>query len=240
MTAGGALLSAGSDGATVTAVGSARECLAQDLQSYDIILLDYKLPGMSGLDVMARLEADKQDVLVIMITAYASIETAVAAIAAVKRVPGRLDQVSNPRDILAFVDYAHTPDALKNVLLHAKELAKSRLIVVFGCGGDRDQLKRPLMGEAVGRIADTAVVTSDNPRTEDPGSIIEMIIPGLDKAGGTYEVIEDRRAAIQRAVAIACPGDVIIVAGKGHEDYQIIGTEKKHFDDREVLEEFLK
>ena len=96
------------------------------------------------------------------------------------------------------------------------------------------------MGEAVGRIADFAVVTSDNPRTENPGAIIDMIIPGLKKSGGNYEVIEDRRAAIERAVRMAEPGDVILVAGKGHEDYQIVGTEKRHFDDREVLEEFLK
>lgn len=168
------------------------------------------------------------------------LETVAAAVGTVRRVPGRFDPVSNPRDILAFVDYAHTPDALKNVLLHAKELAKSRLIVVFGCGGDRDQLKRPLMGEVVGRIADVAMVTSDNPRTEDPSSIIGMIIPGLEKAGGKYEVIKDRRAAIQRAADLAKPGDVIVVAGKGHEDYQIIGVERKHFDDREVLEEMLK
>jgi UDP-N-acetylmuramoyl-L-alanyl-D-glutamate--2,6-diaminopimelate ligase len=151
------------------------------------------------------------------------------------------------------VDYAHTPDALKNVLFHAKELAKSRLIVVFGCGGDRDQLKRPLMGEAVGKIADVALVTSDNPRTEDPRAIIDMIVPGLEKSGmkrrgvspatetsAGYEVIEDRRAAIERAVGMAEAGDVIVVAGKGHEDYQIVGTERKHFDDREVLEEVLK
>ena len=196
-----------------------------------------------------------ENVLAAMATGLAlgvDLETVAAAVGTVRRVPGRFDPVSNPRDILAFVDYAHTPDALKNVLLHAKELAKSRLIVVFGCGGDRDQLKRPLMGEAVGRIADVAMVTSDNPRTEDPSSIIGMIIPGLKKAGmksfggaqgrpgGTYEVIEDRRAAIQRAADLAKPGDVIVVAGKGHEDYQIIGTDRRHFDDREVLEEFLR
>ena len=168
------------------------------------------------------------------------LETVTAAVGALKRVPGRMDPVPNPRDILAFVDYAHTPDALKNVLFHAKELAKSRLIVVFGCGGDRDQQKRPLMGEAVAKIADVVVVTSDNPRTEDPRAIIDMIVPGLEKSGGAYEVIEDRRAAIEKACSLAKPGDVILVAGKGHEDYQIVGKKKKHFDDREVLEEFLK
>lgn len=166
----------------------------------------------------------------------------------VKRVPGRLDAVPNGRDILAFVDYAHTPDALNNVLLHAKELAKSRLIVVFGCGGDRDRAKRPLMGEVVSKIADVAIVTSDNPRTEDPVDIIHMILPGvarggmavLSRGGGRgYEVIPDRREAITRAVEISGPGDVIVVAGKGHENYQIIGKERRHFDDREVLEELL-
>ncbi len=167
----------------------------------------------------------------------------------VARVPGRLDLVPNARDILAFVDYAHTPDALSNVLLHAKELAKRRLIVVFGCGGDRDREKRPLMGEAVAKLADIAIVTSDNPRTEDPGAIIDMIVPGVERGGMAprtaddrkgYEVIPDRRDAIARAASQAKSGDVIVVAGKGHEDYQILGKERRHFDDREVLGECLR
>jgi UDP-N-acetylmuramoyl-L-alanyl-D-glutamate--2,6-diaminopimelate ligase len=163
------------------------------------------------------------------------------AVERVERIPGRLESVPNGRDILAFVDYAHTPDALKNVLLHAADLAKGRLIVVFGCGGDRDREKRPLMGKVVAEKANAAVVTNDNPRTEDPMDIIGMIEPGLEEGGmKEYEIIPDRREAIARAVDIARPGDVIVVAGKGHEDYQIIGTEKRHFDDKEVLEELLR
>jgi UDP-N-acetylmuramoyl-L-alanyl-D-glutamate--2,6-diaminopimelate ligase len=169
------------------------------------------------------------------------LSTAVGAIEAVEKVPGRLESVPNDRDILAFVDYAHTPDALKNVLLQARGLAKGRLIVVFGCGGDRDRAKRPLMGKAVAEAADIAVVTNDNPRTEDPQAIIDMILPGIeDGAMKGYEVILDRKDAIAKAVEIAKAGDVIVVAGKGHEDYQIVGTKKKHFDDREALEDLLK
>ncbi len=175
--------------------------------------------------------------------------TIAQAVARVTRIPGRVDRVPNEKGVLAFVDYAHKPDALVSVLSYAKELAKGRLIVVFGCGGDRDRVKRPLMGEAVARFADIAVVTSDNPRTEDPDAIIEMILPGLEQGGmhrGTgagsahYEVIADRRAAIARAAELSRAGDVLVVAGKGHEDYQIVGTEKRHFDDREVLVEVLK
>ena len=176
------------------------------------------------------------------------LETIAQAVARVTRIPGRVDRVPNDKGVLAFVDYAHKPDALVNMLSCAKELAKGRLIVVFGCGGDRDRAKRPLMGEAVARFADIAVVTSDNPRTEDPQSIIEMILPGLEKGGmcrganahgAYYEVIADRRAAITRAAELSRAGDVLVVAGKGHEDYQIVGKERRHFDDREVLKEVL-
>jgi UDP-N-acetylmuramoyl-L-alanyl-D-glutamate--2,6-diaminopimelate ligase len=157
-------------------------------------------------------------------------------------VPGRFEAVENGRDVLALVDYSHTPDALAKALEHAAELkGDGRLIAVFGCGGDRDRQKRPLMGAAAARLADVAIVTSDNPRTEEPGSIIEQILPGVrehmeETSGGNgYEVIADRRRAIARAVEMASPGDVIVVAGKGHEDYQILGTKKIHFDDREEL-----
>jgi len=165
-----------------------------------------------------------------------------AGVESLDRVPGRFEAVENGRGILALVDYSHTPDALTKALEHAAELkGKGRLIAVFGCGGDRDRKKRPLMGAAAARLADVAIVTSDNPRTEDPESIIEQIMPGVvehmeERDGGRgYEVIADRRSAISRAVEIAASGDVIVVAGKGHEDYQILGTEKIHFDDREEL-----
>ncbi|MEO6773196.1 MAG: UDP-N-acetylmuramoyl-L-alanyl-D-glutamate--2,6-diaminopimelate ligase [Kofleriaceae bacterium] len=129
-----------------------------------------------------------------------------------------------------FVDYAHTPDALRNVLLALRPLTARRLICVFGCGGDRDPTKRPKMGAAVAELADLAIVTSDNPRTEDPRAILDMILPAVPRP---FFVDPDRRVAIRAAIAEATPGDVVVIAGKGHEDYQIIGKTKHHFDDRE-------
>lgn len=166
------------------------------------------------------------------------------AVGAVEVVPGRFEVVSKDRDVLALVDYAHTPDALENVLTHARELkggSDGRLIAVFGCGGDRDRMKRPLMGKVVGRLADVVIVTSDNPRSEDPVAIIDEIIPGVKEEAGPlkdgrgYDVVVNRHRAIARAVDLARPGDVIVVAGKGHENYQIIGSRRLHFDDRQVL-----
>ena len=153
-----------------------------------------------------------------------------AGIAALSGVPGRVERVPNGVDLDILVDYAHTPDALRNVLTALRPLTRRRLICVFGCGGDRDPTKRPKMGAAVTELADLAVVTSDNPRTEDPRAIIDQILPAVPKP---FFVDVDRRAAIRAAIAEATPGDVVVIAGKGHEDYQIIGTTKNHFDDRE-------
>ncbi|HEY5946889.1 MAG TPA: UDP-N-acetylmuramoyl-L-alanyl-D-glutamate--2,6-diaminopimelate ligase, partial [Kofleriaceae bacterium] len=141
-------------------------------------------------------------------------------IAALKGVPGRVERVPNPMDLDILVDYAHTPDALRNVLTALRPLTRRRLICVFGCGGDRDPTKRPKMGAAVAELADLAVVTSDNPRTEDPRAIIDQILPAVPKP---FFVDVDRRAAIRAAIAEATPGDVVVIAGKGHEDYQILG-----------------
>lgn len=157
-------------------------------------------------------------------------------------VPGRLQRIeseySNGIDV--YVDYAHTPDALEKALGSIMALNPKRTLVVFGCGGDRDATKRSIMGRAA-LAADFAVVTSDNPRTEDPNAIIEDIVSGMDSGLDRFEVVPDRRAAIARALQLAAPGDAVLVAGKGHEDYQIIGTEKIHFDDREVVaEEFAR
>ena len=151
-------------------------------------------------------------------------------------VPGRLEPVEAGQRFAVVVDYAHTPDALEKVLRALRDLRPERLIAVFGCGGDRDRGKRPIMGEIAVRNSDIVIVTSDNPRTEDPAAIIEDILSGpgsTSVSGAEVEVIEDRRDAIRRAITVAAPGDVVLIAGKGHEDYQILGTEKRHFDDRE-------
>jgi UDP-N-acetylmuramoyl-L-alanyl-D-glutamate--2,6-diaminopimelate ligase len=162
---------------------------------------------------------------------------AAAALSANIPVPGRLERCDTPGvdDVVVLVDYAHTPDALARVLesVRAGAAGEGRIVCVFGCGGDRDPGKRPLMGEAVARGADVAVVTNDNPRSEDPRAIAEAILPGL--AGGRARVVVelDRKKAIELAVVEALPGDVILIAGKGHEPYQIIGPVTHAFDDRD-------
>lgn len=149
-------------------------------------------------------------------------------------VPGRFELVDRGQDFAVIVDYAHTPDGLQNVLSTAREITSGRLITVFGCGGDRDRTKRPQMGAIAAQMSDLAVVTSDNPRNEDPMNIIEDILPGVRGTNrANYVVIPDRREAIRQAIREAGSGDVVVIAGKGHEDYQIIGTKRTHFDDRE-------
>jgi UDP-N-acetylmuramoyl-L-alanyl-D-glutamate--2,6-diaminopimelate ligase len=175
------------------------------------------------------------------------LERAARALSEEAGAPGRLERCDAPDDEVAvFVDYAHTPDALARVLDAVKQVAGTgRVFCVFGCGGDRDRAKRAPMGEAVGTRADVAIVTSDNPRTEDPATIAQPVEEGVRSAGmlhvepeslGTalraYAVELDRRRAIEIAIAAARPGDVVVIAGKGHEDYQIVGTEKRSFDDR--------
>jgi UDP-N-acetylmuramoyl-L-alanyl-D-glutamate--2,6-diaminopimelate ligase len=175
------------------------------------------------------------------------LDAAARGVSRLRAVPGRLERVAAPADAPGphpdvFVDYAHTPDALERVLTAVRPQTAGRLFAVFGCGGDRDRTKRPLMGEAAARLADVAVVTSDNPRTEDPRAIIDEILPGVRASGkpevrgaaaaSGFFVEADRRAAIAWAVAAARPGDAVVIAGKGHEDYQIIGAQKRPFDDR--------
>jgi UDP-N-acetylmuramoyl-L-alanyl-D-glutamate--2,6-diaminopimelate ligase len=161
--------------------------------------------------------------------------TIAAALPGFGGVPGRMEQVrvSPEQDMSVIVDYAHTPDSLKNSLLAARPFVRGKLICVFGCGGDRDRTKRPQMGRIAYDLADTVVVTSDNPRTEDPEQILRDIVEGIPATLGDEQVLCDRAAAIRSAVAMAQPGDCVLIAGKGHEDYQILGTEKVHFDDRE-------
>ncbi len=148
-------------------------------------------------------------------------------------VPGRFERVDNGQDFAVVVDYAHTPDGLENLLASARKIAKGRLICVFGCGGDRDSGKRPKMGKISTTIADFSVITSDNPRTEDPDRIISDIVNGLPD-GANYIEIVNRKAAIEHAIMIAEPGDLVAIAGKGHESYQEINGQRFHFDDREI------
>lgn len=153
--------------------------------------------------------------------------------------PGRFERVPHGGDFAVVVDYAHTDDALRNTLKTARDLAQGRIITVFGCGGDRDRSKRRPMGNAAGEYSDLVIITSDNPRNEDPLEIIAEIELGVKEMTVSYEVLPDRREAIWRAVAAARSNDVVIIAGKGHENYQIVGGEKYHFDDREVAVEAL-
>ncbi len=153
-------------------------------------------------------------------------------------VKGRAEVVPTDKDFAVVIDYAHTPDALENAISAFKEFVRGRMIVVFGCGGDRDKTKRPLMGSVVGSLADLSIVTSDNPRTEDPLSIIEDIVAGMEKKDA-YIVIPDRTAAIEHAINIAAEGDFILLDGKGHETYQEINGQKNHMDEREIVKSFL-
>jgi UDP-N-acetylmuramyl-tripeptide synthetase len=153
--------------------------------------------------------------------------------------PGRFERVPHEGDFAVVVDYAHSDDALLNVLRTAREVTKGRIITLFGCGGDRDRSKRAPMGEAAGSLSDVVILTSDNPRTEDPQQILADAEAGLRKAAKPYQKISDRREAIHYAVSQARSGDLVVIAGKGHEDYQIIGREVFHFDDKEVAREAL-
>jgi UDP-N-acetylmuramoyl-L-alanyl-D-glutamate--2,6-diaminopimelate ligase len=181
-------------------------------------------------------------------------QTVAAGIARLQRVPGRLERVSGPDRVRVFVDFAHTPDALEKALDTLNQFRSGRMIVVFGCGGDRDRGKRPVMGKVAVERSDLAVITSDNPRTEDPVMIIEEVEKGIQGTGRKkyeisdlsngwdipgYVLIPDRKEAIRKAIHFARPGDMVLLAGKGHEDYQILGNKKIHFDDREEAAEAL-
>jgi UDP-N-acetylmuramoyl-L-alanyl-D-glutamate--2,6-diaminopimelate ligase len=166
-------------------------------------------------------------------------ETILHGINNVKNVRGRFERITSPAGWTAIIDYAHTPDALENCLNTIHDIlpkdSQAKIITVFGAGGDRDKTKRPLMGKIAGDLSDIAIVTSDNPRTENPGQILDDVMRGITQHASVLRE-PDRRTAIERAVKAASRGDVILIAGKGHEDYQIIGKEKKHFSDREEVE----
>lgn len=157
-------------------------------------------------------------------------------------VPGRFELVKAGQDFSVIVDYAHTPDGLENILKTARQIAKKRIITVFGCGGDRDNIKRPIMGRIAGELSDYVIITSDNPRSEDPVKIIDMVEIGVKKSIGDkpYERPADRREAIFRAVDLAEKDDIVVIAGKGHENYQILKDKTIHFDDKEIALEAIK
>lgn len=161
------------------------------------------------------------------------------ALSQLKGVKGRAEVVPCDRDFTIIIDYAHTPDGLQNILNTFKQCPKNRLVVLFGCGGDRDTTKRPKMGAIAARLSDFVIVTSDNPRTEEPSKIIDDILDGMKDIATPYKVIENRIEAIHFAVANAKSGDIIVLAGKGHETYQIIGHDTIHLDEREVIAEAL-
>ena len=162
------------------------------------------------------------------------------SLASAKGVKGRVEVVPTDGDYTILIDYAHTPDALENVLKSMRRVTKGRLVALFGCGGDRDRIKRPIMGRIAAENADFVVVTSDNPRTENPEAIIADIVAGMEGSSTPREVITGRPEAIEWAIEHHQPGDVIVLAGKGHEDYQIVGHEKHHMDEREIVADILK
>ena len=155
------------------------------------------------------------------------------------RVPGRSELVNNKEELTIMIDYAHSPESLQNILQAAKSYTRGRVISVFGCGGDRDSGKRQIMGEISGKIADYTIITSDNPRTEEPQKIVDQIEEGIKKTKGKYEVIVDRTEAIEKAIKMANKKDIIILAGKGHEPYQEINGVKYPFDERIIVNEII-
>lgn len=166
-------------------------------------------------------------------------EKVLEALLVAKGVKGRAETVYTRTDYTVIIDYAHTPDGLENIIRTVKEFTEGRVVTLFGCGGDRDPVKRPIMGEIAGKLSDFCIITSDNPRTEEPMAIIRQIEEGIKHTDCAYTVIENRREAIHYALTTAQEKDCIILAGKGHETYQIIGTEKRHFDEREVIRDIL-
>lgn len=174
-----------------------------------------------------------------MLSMGVDVEDIKAGINNIKGVPGRIQNIPNDKGFNVIVDYAHTPDGLENIINAVREFTKGRIITVFGCGGDRDRTKRPIMGSIVAELSDIPVITSDNPRSEDPYAILKEIEAGVKPVTDQYEMIADRKAAIRKAVEIAEKGDSIIIAGKGHENYQILKDRTIHFDDAEVAAEIL-
>jgi UDP-N-acetylmuramoyl-L-alanyl-D-glutamate--2,6-diaminopimelate ligase len=205
--------------------------------SFDIKTPDERFTVHSGLVGMNNV----YNILMSVGVAYAlgvNTEAIIKGIADVREVKGRFEKIEEGQDFLCIVDYAHTEDALRNLITEARHITKGRIITVFGCGGDRDRLKRPRMGFAATDLSDFVIITSDNPRTEDPIEIIKEITAGIKKDNFIVEV--DRALAIEKAVSLARAGDTLLVAGKGHEDYQEVKGVRYPFSDKEVLKRAIK
>lgn len=183
-----------------------------------------------------------ENILGVAAAAWASgiaMEAILRGIASFQAVPGRLESIPTGIGAQVVVDYCHTPDALEKCLRALQAVPHERVITLFGCGGDRDPIKRPIMGEIALRLSDRVIVTSDNPRTEDPHKIVQDILKGMSGGEEKFIVIEDRREALRKGIEELREGDIFLIAGKGHETYQIIGRQKFPFDDREIAREYL-
>ena len=214
--------------------------LASDHVAFTAVMKEQRVPVWVGIPG-GFMVYNTLDVLGAAMQLGVSLEQAAEILKSVPHVKGRVEVVPTPgKDYTILIDYAHSPDGLENVLKSVRGFAKGRTVAVFGCGGDRDRTKRPKMGHIAAELADFAVVTSDNPRTEDPRAIIQEILAGMEGTATPYAVVENRMEAIHYAMDHAQPGDVIVLCGKGHETYQIIGHEKHHLDEREVVAEHLK
>ncbi len=208
--------------------------------------VEYRLVGKDSIDYIKVRTGGKFTVFNSMAVAVAAIELGISmenitkGLYELNGVKGRAESVPTGRDFTVIIDYAHTPDGLKNILSTFKECEKNRLVVLFGCGGDRDKTKRAIMGNVAVRNADYVIVTSDNPRSENPASIIEDILEGTKESSVPVKVIENRIDAINYAVKNAMPGDIVVLAGKGHETYQILKDKTIHLDEREIVAQALK
>jgi len=229
--------------------GSEGDCRAEDIRlSMDRTTFSAKTPWGEGrveMHLLGRHNVSNALAVVAICGGLGvKLDRIAEAIGSLASVPGRFEHINAGQPFQVIVDYAHTEDGLRNVLQASRAICTGRIIAVFGCGGDRDKGKRPKMGAAAGELADLAIVTSDNPRTEDPERIVLDVEAGLQDIGkrrdGDYLMILDRAEAIARGIAEARPGDLVLIAGKGHEDYQILGTTRIPFDDREVARAVLQ
>lgn len=226
-------------------------CAEADLYARDIeitengVSFEMKLAGMHNMPVNLKMTGMFNVYNAIAAASMAMIldipaEDIKRGLEAIQSVPGRIEMLPTGTPYKVILDYSHSPDALQNILKTVREFTRGRVIAVFGCGGDRDHGKRPIMGEIGGKLADLCILTSDNPRTEDPMAILASIESGIKPTGKPYEIIENRREAIRRALTLGREGDVIVLAGKGHETYQEIMGVKRPFDEKVVVQELLR